>query len=62
MFFQSVAYSYITWAIPGPLMTLRGPINVVVLQKYTCNSNFGRRPDFVMPKELKFLDVHKFFE
>jgi hypothetical protein len=43
-------------------MALRGPINVVVLQKYACNLGFRRRTDFLMHKELKYLDVHKCFQ
>jgi len=43
-------------------MALRGPINSVVLQKYTCNSGLRRRQDFLIPKELKGLDVYKCFE
>jgi hypothetical protein len=43
-------------------MALRGPINVVVLQKYACNLGLWRRTNFLMPKELKDLDVHKYFE
>jgi hypothetical protein len=43
-------------------MALRGPINVVVLQKYACNLGFRRRTNFLMPKELKYLNVHKWFE
>jgi len=43
-------------------MALRGPINSVVLQKYTGNSGLRERPDFLLPKEPKSLDVHKCFE
>jgi len=43
-------------------MALRGPNNVEVLQKYTCNSGLRRRQDFLIPKELKDLNVYKCFE
>jgi hypothetical protein len=43
-------------------MVLRGPINVLVLQKYACTLGLRRRTDFLMHKELKDLDVHKCFE
>ena len=36
--------------------------NIMVLQKYTCNLVLRRRPNFLMPKTLKALELYKCFE